>query len=87
MQYMEPIHIPEEWHDYDLLTFEQFCELIHIPARTVRDWRRRQVGPRWSRFEGCGRLYIAVAEVRRFVNGALPSERVDESTHRQGRPV
>ncbi len=71
---MEPIHIPEEWHDHDLLTFEQFCELIHIPARTVRDWRRRHVGPRWSRFEGCGRLYIAVAEVRRFVTDARPSE-------------
>jgi hypothetical protein len=85
--YMGPIHIPGEWHDHDLLTFEQFCELIHIPPRTVRDWRRRDIGPRWSTFEGCGRLYIVVAEVRRFVNGALPSERVAESTRRQGRTV
>jgi hypothetical protein len=63
---MQPIHVPEEWHDRDLITFNQFCDLIQIPPRTVRDWRRRGTGPTWSRFEGCGRLYITVAEVRRF---------------------
>ena len=82
---MDPIHIPEEWHDDDLLTFEQFCELIHTPPRTVRDWRRRDIGPRWSRFEGCGRLHIAVAEVRRFVNGAFRGDRVTGRTQPQGR--
>ena len=39
------IEIPEEWSDQGLLTFEQFCTLIHTPQRTVRDWRRRGVGP------------------------------------------
>jgi len=66
---MHPIHIPDEWHDHDLLTFEQFCGLIQIPSRTVRDWRRRRTGPRWTKLDGAGRLYITVAEVRRFVSG------------------
>ena len=65
---IHPIHVPEEWHDHDLLTFEEFCELICTPVRTVRDWRRRSVGPRWTKLEGCGRLYISVAEVRRFLH-------------------
>ncbi|WP_134768422.1 hypothetical protein [Nocardioides sp. 1609] len=72
---MEQIHIPEEWHDHGLLTFEDFCTLIHTPQRTVRDWRRRGVGPRWARFEGCGRLYIQVAEARRFVATATSTAR------------
>lgn len=84
---MQPIHIPEEWHDHDLLTFEQFCELIHTSASTVRDWRRRRIGPRWSRFEGCGRLYITVAEVRRFVHGSFHNEPVAGRSQPQGRSV
>ena len=70
---MNPIHIPPEWHDHGLLTFEEFCDLIRTPQRTVRDWRRRGVGPRWARFNGCGRLYITVAEARRFLSMASPS--------------
>lgn len=62
-----PIHVPDEWHDHDLLTFGQFCDLIQIPARTVRDWRRRHVGPCWTKLEGTGRLYITVGETRRFL--------------------
>lgn len=64
---MEPIEIPADWQDHGLLTFEEFCTLIRIPQRTVRDWRRRSVGPRWTRLDGCGRLYITVAEARRFL--------------------
>ena len=67
---MDQIHIPEDWHDHALLSFEDFCTLIHTPQRTVRDWRRRGVGPSWARFEGCGRLYIRVAEARRFLGSA-----------------
>jgi hypothetical protein len=67
---MEPIQIPTEWDDRGLITFEEFCALIRVPQRTARDWRRRGVGPRWSRFNGCGRLYITVAEVRRFLASA-----------------
>ncbi|MEJ7796495.1 MAG: hypothetical protein WKF50_13150 [Nocardioides sp.] len=70
---MQPIHIPEEWDSHDLLTFEQFCDLIQIPVRTVRDWRRRDTGPRWHKLEGGGRLYITVAETRRFVRTAADS--------------
>ncbi len=76
MQPVRPIHVPEEWHDHDLLTFEQFCDLVNIPVRTVRDWRRRRIGPRWTKLEGTGRLYIAVIEVRRFL-------RTTTNTHRQ----
>jgi hypothetical protein len=67
---MEPIQIPPEWDDRGLITFEEFCALIRVPQRTVPDWRRRGVGPRWARFDGCGRLYISVAEVRRFLASA-----------------
>ena len=70
---MDPIHIPHEWADSGLLTFEEFCGLIRTPQRTVRDWRQRAVGPRWARFDGCGRLYITVAEARRFLRSATPT--------------
>ena len=43
---------------------------IRTPQRTVRDWRRRGVGPRWTRFQGVGRLHITVAETRRFLASA-----------------
>ena len=71
---MEPIQIPAEWNDNGLLTFEEFCTLIRTPQRTVRDWRRRGIGPRWTRFEGCGRLFITVAEARRFIRSATPQD-------------
>jgi len=67
---MGPIHIPAEWHESGLITFEEFCDLIRTPQRTVRDWRHRGVGPRWARFNGTGRLYITVAEARRFLASA-----------------
>ena len=71
---MEPIQIPTEWDDHGLITFEEFCALFRTPQRTARDWRRRGVGPRWARFNGCGRLYITVAEARRFLRSATPAE-------------
>ena len=66
-QTIRPILIPAEWHDHALLTFEQFCGLIQIPPRTVRDWRRRGIGPRFTKLEGAGRLYLTVGEARRFL--------------------
>ena len=75
---MKPIHIPNEWDDNGLITFEEFCDLIRTPHRTVRDWRRRGVGPRWTRFNGCGRLYITVAEARRFVGSGTVVRRKGE---------
>ena len=77
---MKPIHIPPEWDDEDLLTFEQFCELIQTAPRTVRDWRWRRVGPRWLRIDGCGRLVMEVGEARRFLRSAQPTTR-KESSH------
>lgn len=71
---MNPIDIPDDWNDRGLLTFEEFCALIRTPQRTVRDWRQRGVGPHWARFEGCGRLYLTVAEARRFLRSATPRE-------------
>jgi hypothetical protein len=70
---MEPIQIPSDWDDNGLITFEEFCTLIRTPQRTVRDWRQRGVGPGWARFNGCGRLYITVAEARRFLRSAMPA--------------
>jgi hypothetical protein len=67
---MNPIHIPQDWDDCGLITFEEFCGLIHAPQRggpRLAQTRRRA---RWARFEGCGRLYIQVAEARRFVGSA-----------------
>jgi hypothetical protein len=70
-----PINIPDDWDDNGLILFEEFCDLIRTPQRTVRDWRRRGVGPRWTRFQGVGRLYITVAEARRFLASAtVPRE-------------
>jgi hypothetical protein len=72
---MKPIHIPDEWDDEDLLTFEQFCELIQTAPRTVRDWRWRRVGPCWLRIDGCGRLVMKVGEARRFLRSATATRR------------
>jgi len=79
---MHPIHIPDDWDDRGLITFEEFCDLIRTPQRTVRDWRRRGVGPCWARFNGCGRLYITVAEARRFLSSA--TTRTDHPAKQSG---
>ncbi|GAC1382933.1 MAG: hypothetical protein NVSMB48_14840 [Marmoricola sp.] len=71
-QPLTPIHIPSHWADEDTVTFEQFCQILHLPQRTVRDWRRRRVGPTWLKPAGTGRLYLTVAELRRFVHNATP---------------
>jgi len=64
---MSPIQVPAEWDDNGILLFEEFCAFIRTPQRTVRDWSRRGIGPRWWRFNGTGRLYTTVAELRRFL--------------------
>ena len=77
---MNPIEISDDWDDRGLITFKEFCELTRPPHRTVRDWRQRGTGPRWARFNGCGRLLITVAEARRFLSSATPTrheERAD----------
>jgi hypothetical protein len=77
---MNPIEFPDDWGDRGLITFEEFCELIRTPQRTVCVWRQRSIGPRWTRINGCGRLFITVAEARRFLSSATPTrheERAD----------
>jgi hypothetical protein len=77
---MNPIQIPDDWDDNGLITFEEFYKLLRTPQRTVRDWRQRGIGPRWARFNGCGRLLITVAEARPFLSSATPTrheERAD----------
>ena len=68
-----PIHIPNHWADEDTLTFEDCCQILQVPQRTARDWRRRRVGPRWFKLEGTGRLYSTVAELRRFLTSTNSS--------------
>ncbi len=64
-----PIQVPDDWDDNGIILFEEFGEFMRVPQRTARDWRQRGVGPRWVRFQGIGRLYITVAELRRFLKG------------------
>lgn len=73
---MNPIQIPAEWDDNGILMFEEVCQLIHTPQRTVRHWRRCGRRPRWWGFNGTGRLYTTVAEIRRFLAGG--QQRPDE---------
>lgn len=82
---LTPISIPKDWDDDALLTFEQFCALIQIPPRTVRDWRRRKVGVRWRRLSDTGRIYTTVGEARRFVHSGQndgTEVRPDAEAHR-----
>lgn len=67
-----PIHVPADWADDGILTFEESCQILHVPQRTARDWRRRRVGPRWGKLEGTGGLYLTVRELRRFIRSASP---------------
>lgn len=67
-----PIHVPADWEDDGILTFEESCHILRVPQRTARDWRRRGVGPRWGKLEGTGGLYLTVRELRRFVRSVSP---------------
>lgn len=64
-----PICVPEEWDDNGIILFEEFCTFIRTPQRTVRSWRQLKRGPRWWKFNGTGRLYTTVGELRRFLRG------------------
>lgn len=70
---MNHIDIPAEWDDNYLLMFKEFCDLIGVPQETMHEWRRRGVGPRWTRFQGVGRLYVTVEEARRFLRVVAPA--------------
>ena len=76
---MNPSRSPTTGTTTNLITFEEFCDLIRTPQRTVRDWRQRGIGPRWARFNGCGRLYITVAEARRFLGSATATRAEERS--------
>ena len=69
-----PINVPDDWDDNGIILFEEFCAFIRTPQRTVREWRRCNRGPRWQRFNGTGRLYTTVGEIRRFLRGQRPDD-------------
>ena len=78
---IRPIEIPTDWTDDGLLGLKEFSELIRTSERTVRDWRRRNLGPTLTHLEGCGRLYTTVRETRRFLRTAVPhTSRADQAT-------
>ena len=64
---MQTIDIPAEWNGSALLTLEEFCSLARTPQGTVRAWQSLGTGPRFWRFNGTGRLYTTVDEVRRWI--------------------
>ena len=64
---LRPIHIPAAWNGSALLTIEEFCSMARTPQGTVRAWQSRGTGPRFWRFNGTGRLYTTVDEVRRWI--------------------
>ncbi len=64
---MQPIDIPADWNGSALLTIDEFCILAQLPQATVHAWRSRGCGPRFWRFNGTGRLYTTVDEVRRWI--------------------
>lgn len=70
----EPIQVPADWADGALLNFAECCQILRVPQRTARDWRRRRVGPRWGKLDGTGGLYLTVRELRRFINSVTPDE-------------
>lgn len=72
-----PIYVPAEWADDGILSFEECCKVLRVPQRTARDWRRRRVGPHWFKLEGTGRLYITVADLRRFLTNTATSKETD----------
>ena len=62
-----PICVPDDWDEDGIIFFDDFCTFIRTPQRTVRCWRVENRGPRWWRYNGNGRLYTTVAELRRFL--------------------
>ncbi|GAB7005374.1 hypothetical protein BJ993_001989 [Nocardioides aromaticivorans] len=64
---MQPIEIPADWNGSALLTIDEFCSLARLPQATVHAWQSRGSGPRFWRFNGNGRLYTTVDEVRRWI--------------------
>ena len=71
---MDSETIPPELDENHLLTIEELCALISVPATTVDDWRRLGVGPRWWRFCGTGRLYTTAGEMRRYLSRVAQTE-------------
>lgn len=64
------MQIPTEWDDNDILLLQEFCALIETPLHTVREWRQQERGPQFWRFNGTGKLYTTVGEIRRFLGRA-----------------
>ncbi len=66
----KPIEVPAHWNDHALLGLTEFADLIGFPVRTVRDWRRRDVGPTFLPLPPSNRIFTTVGEVRTFLAAA-----------------
>ncbi len=66
----KPIEVPAHWNDHALLGLTEFADLIGFPVRTVRDWRRRDVGPTFLPLPPSNRIFTTIAEVRTFLGAA-----------------
>lgn len=62
-----PISVPDDWDDNGTILFEKFCAFIRTSQRTSANGVASRGGPCWWRFNGNGRLYTTVAELRRFL--------------------
>ncbi|MEX0429077.1 helix-turn-helix domain-containing protein [Nocardioides sp. DS6] len=52
-------------HDDELLTLDDFAEILMTPVNTVRWWRQVGTGPAF--FKIGRRLYTTVGDLRRFI--------------------
>lgn len=72
-----PIPTPDDWNNHGLLQCEEFCGLTRTPQRTVRGWRHRGIGPRWTHLQCPARLHIAIAEPQRLLTTATANTTAD----------
>lgn len=67
---MVPIQIHTEWDDNGIVLLEVFPALIKTPLLTVHEWLQQGRGPHFWRFNGTGKPYTTVGEIRRFLRRA-----------------
>ena len=78
---MRPIDIPAALDDATLLTIEEFYALAGLAMSAPHGVYERESGPRFWRFNGTGRLYTTVGEVRRSL--AVAGKGAEKVTHHE----